>query len=695
MAKYDITSPDGDTYEVEAPDTASEQEVLAYAKAQFQSTPGGAAVGNPNLRGKRQSSGVPATDAFLPGVNKGISHLVGLPVDTVANVANLGIAGAGVLTGTTPGLIENPIGGSNSIQQLINKIGIRTANPNPQDPASQMLHTAGSVIGGSAIPVGGAVRTAASVVPAAAGAAVAEQIDPRFTGVGALTPATVAHGARNAATGARNAVVNKVNAKFETPHAKEGLELEKETGIRLTHGGITGDAGINAVENAARQSFFTRNKVLKSDQEIAGQAIKRVEDIADKISATQYGPGPMGETVQSALTNAVKKIDILRDKNASIDYGKVRQIGGNQPIIAHTNTVTELRKIIDQYDNVAGGDAQKISNQAKAMLDRLTEKVPVPELPARVTVDQLKAHQELVKIGPTTVPKTVTVNEAQRTRSFYSKASAGTGNVFDDISPNLNRTLASRLARAADDDFLLAEKLGNGPVHKALSEANRNYAAHSKSLEYVQTSVLGKMLGKDVADAALTGARGNTVAGEEVARKILTMHPSQAKTVSNILSQTAPHVLADTKAFVLRQALEKGMDIPGSAGANTIPLSYNKFIKALPKDDYLEAMRFSPNEIIDIKRTQNAMLRAGDRTGWNPSGTAPMNQIIDTLKAIAGLSVKSVVSAAGPIVGLNAVAKAMASRGGRSALRIMSDPKSSPTQLNQALAVISAEDASE
>ena len=43
MAKYKITGPDGKTYEVNAPDGASEQDVLAYAQRSFGAAPAPAA----------------------------------------------------------------------------------------------------------------------------------------------------------------------------------------------------------------------------------------------------------------------------------------------------------------------------------------------------------------------------------------------------------------------------------------------------------------------------------------------------------------------------------------------------------------------------------------------------------------------------------------------------------------------------
>lgn len=677
----------------------------------FESTGGSAAVGNPNLSRKRRAGDVSAIErvrAAEGGLNRGVAGLVGMPVDAVANALNLGIAGTGMaaagvnaIAGTNiplPSLIEHPVGGSEQIASLLQQAGMHTTNPNPQDPVSQMLFTGGNVIGSSAIPQPGTLaqsagRALATAVPMAAGGAVAEQVDPRLTALGTMLPAAGVQAAREIGAGARNLVGSRVNKAFETPYAKEGLANEEATGIQLTPGQVTGNASINVAENAARQSFFTRDKVLKQDQKVAMQAIDHVNRLADRISVNQSSPGAMGETLQTALTGTVKRIDGLRDANAARDYGAVRAAGGGEPIISYENTANTLKKIISDYENVAGADAQKITAQAKNALAKVTtEQAPtLPEAGSKLSLDQLREAQAAADAGPQVVPKTVTVDEAMKTRRFYSKAAAGSGNIFEDIAPNLNRELAGKLANAANADFAAAENAGKGPVFDLLKKANQNYRDYSQSLEYVQTSVLGKLLGKDVADAALSGATGNTVAGETVANKMLKMHPSEAKTVSNILAQHYPQVLADSKAFILRDALAKGMDVPVTAGANTIPLSYAKFIKNLPNEEYLKAMRFSPKEVMDIRQTVDAMERAGDRTGYNQSQTAVISSFYNDMKSLASLSGKAALSVGGQIAGLNKIADAMASQEGRAALRTIVTPKQPEAAIQRAMAIIGIE----
>jgi len=93
MAKYDITAPDGSTWEVEAPDSASEADVLKYAQGQWQAQP--------------------AQEA--PKQNAG----------TLANIGMGGIQGAADIGAT----LKAPL---DYVQDLINR-----AMPNPAIPNEQ------------------------------------------------------------------------------------------------------------------------------------------------------------------------------------------------------------------------------------------------------------------------------------------------------------------------------------------------------------------------------------------------------------------------------------------------------------------------------------------------------------------------------------------------------------------------------
>ena len=265
---------------------------------------------------------------------------------------------------------------------------------------------------------------------------------------------------------------------------------------------------------------------------------------------------------------------------------------------------------------------------------------------------------------------TFTIDKAMKIRSFYSDASKGTGNLMKDISPNLNRQIASRLVRAANDDFeAMGQKVG-GELGQSLQAANANYAGYSKSIDYVGNHVLSKMLGVPFEDAAFSGNMFYSTAGEKIAQRLIKMHPSEHRVLSETMKQHAPESVPVVRRFLLQNALDEGMKVPPSAGATPIPLSSNKFVNAIP-DQKIMKNWFSNKENLDIRLTMDALIRWGDRSGANPSGTAAMNQFFQTVSALAHGGVRATITAAGPIMGLKRIASAMTTAEGREAIKTL------------------------
>lgn len=477
---------------------------------------------------------------------------------------------------------------------------------------------------------------------------------------------------------AKNVPTKMLSSAFETPFAKQGAELSKSTGIPLTPGQESGSKALLLGESAARQSFFTADKVLKADQEQAAAAINAVKGIADKISVQDLSKAGVGERLQDAITTSVKRLDELRDKQAGLDYGAVRQLAGGKPIISYKNTVDELKKMISENEGVVSGDSKKIAAQARAMLDQLVEtKAAQPTSPILGPNGQ---PLNAIPTPPKNTPRMADVEEARKNRSAWGRAARGGGNIFDEVSPDANRTVAARLARAVSQDFEDASQ-GQTKIAEALKKANKNFADYSKSIEYIQASALGKLVGKDIADAAVTGATGNTIAGEKVAQRFLSMTPSEAKQVSNILNVNNPQVLSEAKSYLLRDSLKKSLDVPISSGANSVPMSYHKFIKSMPDKEYLSAVGFTPKELKEITDVMEAMRRSGDRSGANVSGTTPMKEFFNMVDALTG-GVKKIASTAAQATVMRGVAKAMTEPNGREALLALSkfDPKKQQTK---------------
>ena len=219
--------------------------------------------------------------AGLGGINTGIAGLAGLPVDTAENIVNLGIAGFGTAATAlgkpewAPNLITGTPGGSQNIIGLMERAGIGTTNPRPDDLASRMLHTGGRIVGGSVFP-GATVKN--TIGPATIGPVAGETLGPEWTGVGAMAPTA----ANRAITSARNAVASR---------AAPILQTFKQAGAQPSVGQVTDNTFFHGLENLATkfpggagvmEKFITAQQTAMGAQartgvpaEAAGRAIEK------------------------------------------------------------------------------------------------------------------------------------------------------------------------------------------------------------------------------------------------------------------------------------------------------------------------------------------------------------------------------------------------------------------------------------
>lgn len=493
--------------------------------------------------------------------------------------------------------------------------------------------------------------------------------------------------------------------------AREGAYLSRETGIDLSPGEQSGNRWILGMENAARQYGPTADKVQAYDVTKAKQAVSRIESIADRISTLKVPTDRLGNAIQDTVESAVRNLGEYRNTTANRDYGEVRRIAGNQPVIKWDNLQRELQGIVDEYKNIPspGGDSQKVLSQALASLRKITGEVE-PGVPAKV-IDPGAGRGTIRLPGKQAATELLgnTIDEAMRTRRFYGQGAKGKANIFEEVNPDLNRTLSSRLFRAIEEDFRMApDGISDPTLRRTFEAANRNYGNISDSITYIEKSALGKLIGERYVDPVMNGDPISSVAGEKVLKALMTSEPSTRKASLDILSKHNPKLVDDIKAHVIRDALEKAGNIPPSTrGTSEMPISFAKFVTAIQGnqsslDRQLGSYGFSPAEQRDIVTTVRAMTRAGDRTGYNASGTTPQSENIGLMGQAAGVAANlgtgalraaahGAYSIAGKIIGMNKIADAMTTQRGRDALKTIHKTSASPDAVISALAVIEGE----
>lgn len=144
MGKYRITSPDGQTYEINAPDGATQDEIMAYAQKNFKM----AAL--PKTEQKVEAPSKPFGEALTEGI-KDIPRQLGL-------TARYGLEGVG----GTANFIASPA------RAAMNAVGMNIPEmnpkgwadsmglPEPKNATERIVGDASRLVAGSAVPIGAA-----------------------------------------------------------------------------------------------------------------------------------------------------------------------------------------------------------------------------------------------------------------------------------------------------------------------------------------------------------------------------------------------------------------------------------------------------------------------------------------------------------------------------------------------------------
>lgn len=462
---------------------------------------------------------------------------------------------------------------------------------------------------------------------------------------------------QNMTARAMNFFNKRANAK---PFAAEGEALAKRTGIDLTPGMVSGSKSQTAMENMARQSVFSADTAFEADEKIAEQAIANINRVMDRVSPEGVSLQAIGDRVQRSVDDAVKRVADRRDEVAKEQFGAIRRMVGDAPVVDYASTKKVLQDLIAENTDVLGADPRRIRTQAQRMLDEIGDK------------------------------EGFTLDSARKSRSSYGAAARGQSNLLNNVDRNVNKAFAKRLYGAISDDIdaagqRLDEAAGfgqNGVVpagstvmkpSEMLKAANDEYRNHSDLLRKIEQSPLRRLLGDKI---DVDGFTSYSLPPETVVQRIDAMKPSELAQVRHFMERNEPEVWGQYKRMIVEDALSAAQTAPASGGANTVPFNAGGFIRALggDKPDKIEKLKatFDASEMEEIMDALQAARRMGDKFGANFSGTGPYNEVVQAstgfLDAMRNVSLKAGVATAAPIAGFNKVARMMVNSDGRRAL---------------------------
>jgi len=444
------------------------------------------------------------------------------------------------------------------------------------------------------------------------------------------------------------------NRSNQEQFAADGEALARRTGIDLTPGMVSGSRAQTGAENMARQSIFSADTAFQADERIANQAIGNVNRIMDRISPDAVSPQAIGDRMQRTVREAVDGIAENRERVAAQQFGQIRRMVGDAPIVDYANTRNTLRDIVNEYTDVVGADARRIRTQAQRLLDEIGER------------------------------NGFTLDAARRARGSYGRAARGGEDIFSNVNRDVNRRIAGRMYAAMSDDLdaagaRLGDLAGFGadlPVpagttatrpSEMLRQANDDYRRHSDLLKAVQMSPLRRLLGDEInVDDFMTV---NTLPPETVIARIGSMKPSELGMVRDFMERNSPETWQQYKRMIVEDALGEAQSAPASAGARTLPFNATGFVRALGGDKPDKVARlqqiFGEGEMAEIMDAMQAARRMGDKFGANFSGTGPYQEVAQALR---NFSVQGLATTAGTAAGFNRVARMMLDSDGRRAV---------------------------
>lgn len=462
--------------------------------------------------------------AIPTGVNNIVPSVLGLPVDTGTNVANLGIAAYGTLQGLAgntdkmPKLMGPQMGGSEWIKRKINQ-GVQAvdpsqadifANPRPDSQLAEMLHTGSAVTAAALLSPASSVKQAAgnvaSMVPSGVGAATMQQLsdDPLAPMAGALLPM-----ARFAIPPGQNTVKPEATAS-----AKEAGYVVPPTQARpsMLNKALEGTAGkISTAQKLSVKNQAVTNRAaakelgLPEGTEITSKVLQNLRadagaayDAARNLGTLKADAAYRAELARIAGkgTAASKEFPVLSDKGiAKLVQGFNK---GQMSSEAVVDAVKQLRtsasgnyKSLDPQTKALAGAQKNVADALEGLLQRSAAKSNPEIVPA------LKAARQVIA-------KTYTVEKA---------LNDSTGNISA-------KTLARELAKGR-------------PLSGGLASAGKFGQAFPTAAQEIRSSTPGTSPLDGAVAVGSAAASGNPgflamLTGRPLVRGLITSKPYQA-----------------------------------------------------------------------------------------------------------------------------------------------------------------------
>lgn len=568
--------------------------------------------------------------AIPAGANKAVySNLAGLPVDTVANVLDLGKAAIGTpymaITGKVApewlqaGDRKNVVGSSEWISGKINagadKLGVGSPinNPRPDDEASRVLYSTGLLAGSSIIPdprakISGVQQLANTSIGAAGGAAsgmVGEKF-PEWAGLAGMTPSLAIAGGSSAVRGAtRGGEAGRKKMEQRVTDLKNGGITEPSLGL------ATDSKLVMGLENILSQTPGSVGLYSKArDKNVEGMKAK-THQIRDDISPT-HGPVESGEAIQKDLKGAFK--DRIGTTYGLLNDRVEKAVGANTPVSVD-ESIAKSGLLTTPIEGAASTSSNFINSRIKKINNDLT--ADAGGKPAQVvnsTVVGADGKPAFQTVTAATPPQGVPFSALKDLRTKIGKESQSNAIMgtpeqadFKQLYGAMSQDMKNGVLNADLKSGVNPFTAGSGTT--ALNRANTYY---SKAMN--RADELNSLSNRSTPEGAFNSVSSSLNAGPSVYKRLrgVITPESRQKIVATVIDDLG-------KATPGQQGVEGDAWSPRSFLTNYNKLdtgTRSELFKRLPGGaQHADSLR-------DIAKASE-MLGDSSKLWANPSGTAP------------------------------------------------------------------------
>lgn len=376
MSKYRVTSPSGETFEVAAPDGASEAEVMAYAQAEFAKT-AKPAEEKPRTALDDVLKGITNIPGSAFRFGKGIYDAVTSPIQTATGIADIA---AGGLRVAVPESVRNFIDKADSAETTQRVGGAASAagqfykeryggmdklkNTLVEDPVgaaadlSMLLAGGGALARGASLPrVSGALSKASDLTnplsvikPVVQGAgAASKHVLGMATGVGAENISQAVKAGRTGGTDFMPNLKGDVPVTDVLAKAKDALATmgaKKSAEYRSNMAAVKSDSAIlkfDGIDNAIKEAGnVAAYKGVVKNERAAAAVQKMADDVTawKQLDAAEFHTPEGLDALKQRLGGTLESIP-FEEKSARLAAGKIysavkEEIVKQAPVYAKT-----------------------------------------------------------------------------------------------------------------------------------------------------------------------------------------------------------------------------------------------------------------------------------------------------------------------------------------------------------------------